>query len=64
MDMEILERESKERRSRSCGVGSGPGEGFRACQPPGGLGLGDILQFPKEDLAVALRLFRAPEGAV
>ena len=40
-------------------------KGFRAGQPPGGLGLGDRLQYPKEDLAGALRLFGAPEeGAV
>ena len=52
---------NKGRRSRSGGAGSGPGEGLRACQPPGGLSLGDALQFPKEDFTNALRLFRAPE---
>ena len=41
---------------RSGGIGSGPGEGFRACQR-----LGDAFQFPKKDLASAVRLFRAPE---
>ena len=44
----------------SC-IGSGPGEGLRASQPPGGLGLGDALQLPKKDLASAVRLFRPPE---
>ena len=45
----------------SGGFGTGPSEGLRACQPPCGLGLGNALQLPDEDLASALRLFRAPE---
>ena len=52
---------SKGRRSRSGGIGSGLGGGHGACQHPCGLGLGDAFQFPKEDLAGALRLFRARE---
>ena len=55
----------KGRRKRSGGVGAGLGEGFRACQSPGDLGLGDACQFPRKDLTCALRLLRAPEkGAV
>ena len=49
--------QSKGRGSRSGGIGSGPGEGLRACQPPGGLGLGDAFQFPEEDLASAAGFF-------
>ena len=30
---------------------------------PSGLGLGDALQLPKEDIAGAERLFRAPEAS-
>ena len=60
-EMDRLNGKAKEEDQGSGGVGSGPGEGFRACQPPSGLGLGDTLQFPKEYLAGALRLFRAPE---
>ena len=54
---------SKGRRSRSCGLGLGLGEGLRTCQLPSGLGLGDALQLPKEDLAGALRVFRTPEAS-
>ena len=46
---------------RNDGFGSGLGEGLRACQRSGGLGLGDAFQLPKEDIANAVRLFRAPE---
>ena len=42
---------------------AGPCEGIRASQPSGGLGLGDALQLPKEDIAGAERLFRAPEAS-
>ena len=35
---------------------------FRASQPSSGLGLSDAFQLPKEDLASAVRLFRAPEA--
>ena len=45
----------KKRRSRSSGLSSGPGEGFGASQPSCGLGLYDVLQLPKEDLAGAVR---------
>ena len=53
---------AKERGSRSSSLGSGPCKGLRACQPSCGLDLGDVLQLPKEDLAGAVRLFRAPEA--
>ena len=54
--------QSKRRGSRTSGLGSGPGKGLRACQPPCGSGLGDAFQLPKEDLASAVRLLRAPEA--
>ena len=54
---------SKSRRSRGCGLGAGPCEGIRASQPSCGLGLGDALQLPKEDLAGAVRVLRAPEAS-
>ena len=47
-----LTGEAGSRRSRSFGLGAGPGEGLRAGQSSCGVGLGDALQFPKEDLAV------------
>ena len=53
----------KGRRSRSGGFGTGPSEGLRACELPGGLGLGDALQVPNEDLADALWVLRAPEAS-
>ena len=36
------------------GLGPGPGEGLRAGESPCGVGVGNALQFPKEDLAGAL----------
>ena len=39
------------------GSGAGPGEGIGAGQSPCGVGLGDALQLPKEDLADALWVF-------
>ena len=38
-------------------------EGLRACPPPGGLGLGDAFQLLKEDLASAVRSFRASKAS-
>ena len=35
-----------------------------ARQPPCGVGSGDAHQLPKEDLASAMRVFRAPEASV
>ena len=58
-----LMEEQKSRRSRGCGLGAGPCEGTRASQPSCGLGLGDALQLLKEDIAGAVRLFRAPEAS-
>ena len=40
----------------SFGLGRGPGEGLRAGQSSCGVGLGDALQLPKEDLASAVRV--------
>ena len=42
---------------------SGVGQGFRARQPPCGVGLGDALQLLKGDLASAMRVFRALEAS-
>ena len=58
---ELSAWKSKRRRSRSGGVGTGPGEGLRAGQSSFCLGLGHALQLPTKDLASALRLFRAAE---
>ena len=54
--------ESKGRRSRGFGFGLGLREGLRASQFP--CGLGNTLQLLKEDLASALRFFRAPEEGI
>ena len=53
----------EEEDSGSSGPGLGPGEGFRASQPPCGVGLGDALQLPKEDIAGAIRVLRASEAS-
>ena len=53
MEMERFKWKCKGRRSRNGGVGSGLGEGLQACQLPRGLGLGNALQLPKDDLASA-----------
>ena len=42
---------------------TGPGQGLRADQSPCGLGLGNALQLPKEDLAGAMRALRASESS-
>ena len=64
MEMEV-QIPSRRGRSGSSGLGSGRGEGLRAGQSPCCVGMGDALQFPKEDFAGAMRAFRAPEaGAV
>ena len=34
----------------------GPGKGFRPSQSPCGVGLGDALQLPEEDVAGAMRV--------
>ena len=47
----------------SSGPGAGPGEVIRVSQSPGGVGLGDALQLPKEDIAGALWALRAPEAS-
>ena len=53
----------RRRTSRNCCPGPRNGEGFRASQSPCGLGLGDAFQFPKEDIAGALRVLRASEAS-
>ena len=42
---------------------AGPCEGILASQPTDGLGLGDALQLPKEDVAGAVWSFQAPEAS-
>ena len=59
----VIQISSSGRRFGSGSLGSGPGEGLQARHPTCGLGLGDALQFPKEDLAGALWVFRAPEAS-
>ena len=56
-----IQGQCNRRGSRSFGLSAGLGEGIRACQLPCGLGLGDAFQLPKEDLASAVRVLRAPE---
>ena len=56
LEMERSNGRAKEEDQGCCGLGSGPSEGLRACQPPCGLGLGDALLLPKEDLASAVRI--------
>ena len=64
VDMERFSGKAKAEEQGAVALVLRLGEGIRACQLPGGLGLGDTLQFPKEDLVGPLRLFPAPEGAV
>ena len=52
--------ESIGRKSRS--LGHGPGEGLRAGQSSCGVGLGDALQLPKEDLAGAVQTWPFCQG--
>ena len=47
--------EQKSRSTRSRGFGLRLGEGIRASQLSCGLGLGDALQFSKEDFAGVVR---------
>ena len=62
VEVERVNWKGKSRRSRSCGFGPRPGEGIRASQPSCSLVLGSALQLPKEDLASAVRVHRAPEA--
>ena len=48
-----MERQKQKIKER---LGPGSCEGIRASQPSCGLGLGDALQLPKEDLASAVRV--------
>ena len=63
MEMKRFKGTAKSRRKRDCGPGAGPCEGIRASQPTDGLGLGDALQLPKEDVAGAVWSFQAPEAS-
>ena len=51
LEMERSSGRAKAEDQGCCSLGSGPSEGLRACQPLCGLGLGDALLLPKEDLA-------------
>ena len=62
MEMERFDGKGNGTRSRSLGLGSEPGEGLRAGQSSCGVGLGDALQLPKEDLASAVRVFLSIRG--
>ena len=49
----MAEMEELSRQSGKC-------DGLRAGQSPCGVGLGDAVQLPKEDIAGAMRVLRAP----
>ena len=57
-----IQWQSKGGGSRSGSLGSGPGEGLRACHPSGGLGLGDTLQLPEEDPCGCFAVFSSTRG--
>ena len=63
MDMERFKYRAGGSMFGSSSPGAGPGEGIWACQPPSGAGLGNALQLPKEHLAGALWVLRAPEAS-
>ena len=63
MEMESFKIPGGRRRSGSSGLGLGPGEGFRASQPPCGVGQGDALQPPKQDIACDMRVLRASDAS-
>ena len=56
----VIARENKS-TSQSGSPGLGLGEGLRAGQSPCGVGLGDALQLPEEDIAGVMWVLRAPE---
>ena len=62
MEMERFNGRAKAEDQGAVGLGIGLGEGLGACQPPCGLGVGDVLQLLQEDLAGALRVCRTPEA--
>ena len=63
MEMKRFNGRAKSRRKRTVALVAGPCEGIRASQPTDGLGLGDALQLPKEDVAGAVWSFQAPEAS-
>ena len=60
MEMERFDGKVKEEDQGARSVGSGPGEGIRAGPSPGGVGLGEALQFRKECFTGAVPVVRAP----
>ena len=63
LEMERFDGKAKEEDQGAFGLGPGPGEGLRTSQSPCNLGLGNALQLPKEDVAGAVWLLRAPEAS-
>ena len=57
MEMERFYDQAQRRVSRSGSVGSGSGNGLRACQPPYGLGLATQFCFPRKILRVLFGYF-------
>ena len=57
----LLEMERFDGKAKARGLGPEPGRALRASESPCGVGLGNALQLPKEDLSSVLQLFRAPE---
>ena len=60
MDMDRFYGKAKEEDQGAVALVLDLAKGLRACQPPCGFGLGRRIS--KEDLASAVRLFRAPEA--
>ena len=61
MEMERFNGIAKEEDQGAVALVLDLAKAFQRVSLPCGLGLGDAFQFPKKDLASALRLFRAPE---
>ena len=61
-DRTLLELLMEMERLKCHIFGLGSGERLRAGQSSSGSGLGDALQLSQEDVAGALRIFRAPEA--
>ena len=65
MEMEKFNQQAGEEDLGAVGLGSGPGEGLRARQPPSGQWIGawaTHFQLPKEDLAGVLWVFLSTRG--
>ena len=63
LEMERFNGKAQEEDQGALVLGFGLDQGFRARQPPCGLGVGDSLQLHQEGLAGALRVFRTPEAS-